>query len=146
VFFHADGLALGRGEALWARGAFGCLALGLLMAVPTIFTGLLDYLTLPADHPAVRAATLHMTLMLTATGAFMTSLVLRTGVSPPTGGRWLAALVFSGVGLAALILGAWWGGELVFRYGVGTRAFDFSGEMPGPRPGAPSWRRPDGVP
>ncbi|GBC85556.1 hypothetical protein HRbin11_02006 [bacterium HR11] len=130
----ADGLTLGFGPSPWERWAFGCLALGLLMAVPTILTGLLDYLALPADHPAVRAATVHMTLMLTATGAFTTSLVLRVGVSPPTGVRWLAALVFSGAGLAALVVGGWWGGELVLRYGVGTRVFDFSGVRPQDRP------------
>lgn len=131
----ADALAIGHGGAVWARWAFVCLALGLLTSVPTVLTGLLDYLALPADHPAVRTATVHMVLMLTATGAFTTSFVLRTGTPAPTGGRWLAALVSSVVGLIALVVGAWWGGELVFRHGVGTQAFDFPAEKPQDRDG-----------
>lgn len=113
-----DALAWLSPDPLWWQLGYWCLALGLLAALPAIFAGLLDYLGLARDDPALDAATAHMLVMLTATAAFAAGWLLRARVgaaaAPPV---WAFASEIGGVLLLAL--GGWLGGTLVYRYGLG---------------------------
>jgi uncharacterized membrane protein len=71
------------------------------------------------SSPAEKAALRHMALMLTALGAYGMSLVFRHGSSAPEGALLVATLACDGVGVSALTVGGHFGGELVYRYGIG---------------------------
>ncbi len=111
-----DALGWWRGDALWWQMSYWSLALGATMAVLAAVTGFLEYLGLPPGVRAMQTATAHMLVMLTATGAFVASWLLRSGTAaaPPP-----FAVGLSLAGLLLLLVGGWLGGTLVYRYGVG---------------------------
>jgi len=105
-------------EVLWSQMSYWCLALGLAAALPAVATGLIEFLALRADDPAIDTATAHMMAMAGAAALFGASWVVRTktgAAMAPTG--WALSLSF--VGAAVLAVGGWLGGTLVYRYGVG---------------------------
>lgn len=114
-----DVVGLWGGDPLWWQLSFWCLALGLIAALPAIAAGLLDYASLPNDHPALGTANAHLLIMSGATTVFLVSLLVRAGpaAAPPPSS--MVALSFSLVGMALLLVGAWLGGALVYRHGVG---------------------------
>ena len=61
----------------------------------------------------------HMLLMGSAFAVYVTELVVRAGPLMPQGGRLYAVLCLSTVGLVLLAAGGWYGGRLVYQYGVG---------------------------
>jgi uncharacterized membrane protein len=115
-----DVLGLLRPEPVWWLVGFWTLAAGLVVAVPAAIAGLTDYVTLGQDHPAQPAATRHMILMLTAVSIGVVRLVLQGGPEAPENGAWLVGA--SVLAAAVVTFGARVGGQLVYRYGVGTRA------------------------
>lgn len=139
--FAVDGAALLTGDASWWRVSFWAVAAGLVAAVPTACAGLVDLAALagdgdeerssaagqattePAMHgarAAMKTGVTHMLLMLAAVGFFTADLALRGGPAAPSGSRLAAVLVVDGLGAALLVIGGWYGGELVFRHGVGS--------------------------
>ena len=109
--------ALGLEERQMAHGALIAISVGLLLAVPTAVTGLLDWLQLDAGTPRRTVATLHLLTMVAATLVFAGArLAQRPGYLDgriETLGLWL------GVGAELLLtLGGYLGGALVFAYGV----------------------------
>jgi uncharacterized membrane protein len=116
-----DGGALLVGSAwLWDVGHWALVA-GVIAAALAALAGLLDYLGLQETKPqAVRTATVHLMVMLTVTLVAVVALLFRS-VQPPRDG---AALVLSAGTLilvaAGLGVGGWFGGHLVFHYGVGV--------------------------
>lgn len=113
----ADLVGLWRGREIYGQFAFWAIALGLIIAAPTIVTGLIDYAAIAQQHPALESATWHMWIMLSAATAYACSFIARLGHSPSIG----LAVGLSVLGLLLLLLGGWFGGELVFRHGVGSR-------------------------
>jgi uncharacterized membrane protein len=82
-------------------------------AAATLMAGLvgwIDWLTVPSDHPVRRPATIHGIINTTA-------LVALVGAVPP-GRRRLKLLAASEM---AILVGAWIGGDLVFRHGWRVR-------------------------
>jgi uncharacterized membrane protein len=103
---------------LWWQMSYWCLALGLVAALPTIATGVLEFLAIEPGDAAIDTATMHMMAMLSAAAIFGASWVLRAkagAATAPTG--WALALAF--VGAAVLAVGGWLGGTLVYRHGIG---------------------------
>ena len=78
------------------------------MAAATV--GWIDWLTIPADHPARRPATIH--------GIVNTAAVVAVAAALPAGRHRLRLL---GTASAAIFVGAWIGGDLVFRHGWRVR-------------------------
>ena len=107
------------GAELWWQIGFWCLVAGTVMAVPAALAGLLDFAALDKAHPAEGAAMRHMLLMGSAFAVYVTELVVRAGPLMPQGGRLYAVLCLSTVGLVLLAAGGWYGGRLVYQYGVG---------------------------
>jgi hypothetical protein len=62
--------ALGVEEEQMAHGVLLAISGGLLLAVPTALTGLLDWLDLPKGTPLKTVATVHLATMVAATVAF----------------------------------------------------------------------------
>jgi uncharacterized membrane protein len=114
-----DFMAVWHGQTVYRQSAFWAIAVGLIMAIPTIVTGLMDYAAIPQRHPALKVATWHMGIMLSAATAYAGSLIIRIGHSP-SGFSIATAIGLSVLGLCLLLIGGWFGGELVFRHGVGS--------------------------
>lgn len=96
----------GRPAADWL------VALGVLSALPTAAAGLNDWATL--DRPARRLGLVHATTNVAATGLFATSWLARKA-----GRRFLGrSLALAGYGTVSV--GAFLGGHLSFRRGVGV--------------------------
>lgn len=117
----ADLARIWRGHEIYGQFAFWAIALGLIIAAPTVVTGLLDYAAIPQQHPALKAATWHMWIMLSAATLYACSFIARLGHSPSTGLSSAIAVGLSVLGLLLLLVGGWFGGELVFRHGIGSR-------------------------
>jgi uncharacterized membrane protein len=109
--------ALGVEEEQMAHGSLLAISFGLVLALPTAITGLLDWLDIPKGTPARTVATLHLFAMVTATVLFaLTWLAQRPGYDDDEV-RTLA-LVLGLVSETALAIGGNIGGANVFVYGV----------------------------
>jgi uncharacterized membrane protein len=109
--------ALGVEEEQMAHGSLLAISGGLLLALPTALTGLLDWLDIPRGTPARTTATVHLLTMLSATILFaLTWIVQLDGYKDDTvrTGAWVL-----GVGAESLLAaGGYIGGTVVFVYGV----------------------------
>lgn len=114
-----DLLELFRPGVVPAPVTFFALAAGLAVALPTAAAGFIDYVALDDASPAARAALFHLSWVLGAVAVAAAALFLRASPSAPVS---LLALGVEGAGALLLGIGAWWGGELVFRHHVGSAA------------------------
>jgi uncharacterized membrane protein len=109
--------ALGVEEEQMAHGSLLALSGGLILAIPTALTGLLDWLSIEKGTPARTTATIHLFTMLSATVLFaLTWLVQLDGYKDDVikTGAWIL-----GIGAEALLAaGGYIGGSLVFVYGI----------------------------
>jgi hypothetical protein len=80
------------------------------VAVSAATVGWIDWLTIPADHPARRPATIHGIVNTTAVVAVAAALPARR-----------LRLGLLGAATATIVVGAWIGGDLVFRHGWRVR-------------------------
>lgn len=99
-----------------AHGGLLALSGGLIVAVPTALTGLVDWLDMDRGTQARRTATFHLVLMVVATVVFAVAWILqRPGYvdGEVTTGGWVVAAI------AELVLaaGGYVGGTVVFHYG-----------------------------
>jgi uncharacterized membrane protein len=137
-----DVVALVSGNRFWWMVSFGTVVAGLVAAVPTAAAGLIDYGTSPEGQPALRTGTIHMVLMLTAVACFGIELLLR-GTSVPQGALLLSTVGLDALGAGILVMGGWFGGELVFGHGLGVRRSRGTSQIPESNPAvSPSPRRP----
>jgi uncharacterized membrane protein len=107
----------GLEEEAMAKGALLAISGGLLVAVPTSLTGLLDWADLSKGSRARTLANYHLTVMILATVTFAVTWVLqRPGYldSEVT----LEGLVAGCAALGLLTLGGTLGGALAYVYGV----------------------------
>jgi|SRR5581483_864338 len=121
MFVLASGLSvlgkLGVAEGKLGPAAWLALVGGLIAAAPTAVTGFADWVTIEWGSPAWRAATIHLSAMVTAVALFGVAAWLqwpgyRHG-EVTTGGLALAL-----AGLAVLVAGGWYGGAVVFVHGM----------------------------
>jgi uncharacterized membrane protein len=109
--------ALGLSEENLATAWWLALIAGLVVTGPTALAGLADWLVIPRGTPLWRTATLHLTVMVTATVFFLIAAIAGHGdyVDKTVGG---VPLVLTLIGFALLTLGGWLGGAIVFTYGM----------------------------
>lgn len=121
MFVLAAGLSvLGRvGVAERKLGPAAWLALigGLLVALPTAVTGLADWIAIEWGSPVWRTATVHLTAMVTAVSLFAVAAWLQWP-GYQRGSVTTSGLVLALLGLAALTVGGWYGGTVVFKHGL----------------------------
>jgi uncharacterized membrane protein len=121
MFTLAAGLAvIGYAGAIEDAAGKGCwLALigGLAVAVPTAATGFGDWLGLDWGSPRWRAATIHLTAMVSAVALFAVAAWLQHA-GYAHGDVTLGGVIFSVLGFIALTVGGWFGGSVVFVHGV----------------------------
>jgi uncharacterized membrane protein len=108
--------ALGLQKTEMAHGALIAISGGLIVAVPTALTGLLDWLKIEPGTPKRTVATVHLLTMVTATVLFaVTWLLARPGYNHGNilTRTWIVALIAE----AVLAVGGYLGGTIVFVYG-----------------------------
>jgi uncharacterized membrane protein len=108
--------AAGLEEPAMARGALLATSAGLILAPPTMLTGLLDWRDLTRETPTRTLANLHLAAMLAATAAFAVSW-FPGRVGYHDGRVHTAALILALAGEALLLAGGYLGGALVYVHG-----------------------------
>ncbi len=93
------------------------LVAGLIVSAPTALAGFVDWLDIPTGTPLWRTATLHLSVMLTATILFAVTAGAGHSdyVDGTIGG---GSLILMLVAFATLTLGGWFGGAIVFVHGM----------------------------
>jgi uncharacterized membrane protein len=109
--------AAGFQEAVMATASVITIGIGLIAAIPTIITGLVDLFGIPADAPARALGWWHLTLMSSATGMFAGTFRLQLA------GYYDGKIIISAVTLGViswilLLAGGYLGGAITFVYGV----------------------------
>jgi uncharacterized membrane protein len=109
--------AAGVAEEALAKGWWITLLIGLGFGALAAMTGLLDWLSITRGTPLWRTATTHMAVMILATLLFAAAAVVGySGYDDGDIGVGALALVLSG--FAALTVGGWLGGAIVFVHGM----------------------------
>jgi uncharacterized membrane protein len=108
---------LGISEHNMATAWWLALVAGLIVSAPTALAGFVDWLDIPTGTPLWRTATLHLSVMLTATIVF--AITAGAGhsdyVDGSIGG---GSLILTLVAFGTLTLGGWLGGAIVFVHGM----------------------------
>jgi uncharacterized membrane protein len=107
----------GVSTARTTTGWWLAVLVALCLTVPTAITGLADWLEITRGTPLWQVATAHMVAMVTASVFFLAALLVGHGdyTAASLGGGPLALTL---IGFAALTLGGWLGGTIVFVYGM----------------------------
>ena len=96
------------------------IAAGCLGALAAAIPGIIDWLSIE-NGDVKKVANWHARLNITALVVFAISLFLRLGSYSHLVGRKLTIpILLSLVGVILIAISGWLGGELVFRYGMGT--------------------------
>jgi hypothetical protein len=109
--------AAGVAEAELAKGWWIALLVGLAFGALAALTGLIDWFTITWGTPLWRTATFHMLVMISATLLFVIAAILGRG-SYDDGEVRAGSVVLMLLGFAALTLGGWLGGSIVFVHGM----------------------------
>jgi uncharacterized membrane protein len=111
-----DVVGLWRGNSHWFVSSFWMIIVGVASGLLAAVFGLIDWLAIPPGTRAKAVGLWHAIANVTVLLFFAISWVLRRP-SPQQPGS--AALALSFCGVAVALVGAWLGGELVDRLGVG---------------------------
>jgi len=117
VSFAFDVVSRIHPDETLARAAFYNVAVGLAMAAGAVVTGLVDYLPMVSGSRKKRLGTYHLLAQAPAMALFAVSLALR-GADFNADRTGLAPLVLAGVGTLGIMVGNYFGGELVYRQGM----------------------------
>lgn len=114
----SDVVRLITGDLFWSRVAFWLAFVGCVFAIVAAIPGFIDWLFVPRGTRARRVGAIHLAVNLTAVALFILSVILRLqhGASAfaPVG------FVLAIVGALVLLVGGWFGGELVERLTIGV--------------------------
>lgn len=115
TFGDVASLWLGK-QAWWWSGV--SLSIGTVTAILAMITGMIELLRISNQQQALSVAERHMQLIFLAWALYTASLLLRienfTLQAPST-----IEIVLSCFGLLTLLIGAWFGAQLVYKYRVG---------------------------
>jgi uncharacterized membrane protein len=126
IIGKAGGIPLAAGKGMWLA-----LIGGLIAAVPTALTGLVDWLSIEWGSPRWRTATLHLTAMVSSVALFALA-AWRQYHGYQHGDVTTAGLILTLCGAGVLTLGGWLGGSLVFVHGTRVLTAPADGQPPEP--------------
>ena len=115
IFDFADIIG---GPAMLGEVAYWNIVAGLIGGVLAAAAGLVDYVAIPAGTRAKRVGTAHALINLAVMVLFAVSWLVRMGAERHAAGGGMFTLEL--LALAGGAVGAWLGGELVDRLGVGV--------------------------
>ncbi|HET7627281.1 MAG TPA: DUF2231 domain-containing protein [Bacillales bacterium] len=116
-----DLIAVWTDDSIWWELGFWCAAAGVAFAFFAAVPGFIDYIFISDKPAAEKAALFHMVIMLTAVAFVAVSVLLRIHDHSPEGVKIFLSLCFSLFGVAGLVIGGWFGGELVYRHQIGRK-------------------------
>jgi uncharacterized membrane protein len=108
----------GNDGAVYARGAYWLVGIGIAGALVAALFGFLDLLAIPRNTRAFRTGLTHMALNLSVVVLFVIGFLLRHSHVSDASGTPLGLLILSAIALAILGVSGWLGGKLTYRYGV----------------------------
>ncbi len=100
-----------------AQAGFLAIAIGLIVALPTVITGFADYFSIPRGTGLRRMANIHWVVMASGTAAFLAAASLLWQTFDEGTVSATAALVTLGA-FGLLVIGGYVGGTMVFEYGM----------------------------
>lgn len=108
--------AFGDDPAVFARGAYWLIVIGVVGALLAAVFGLMDLLAIPRGTRAFRTALTHMVINVAVVVLFVVNDALRQaqGVDDASG----AGIALTVVALGMLGVSGWLGGKLAYSYGV----------------------------
>ncbi|MGZ3707741.1 MAG: DUF2231 domain-containing protein [Bdellovibrionota bacterium] len=112
-----DIVFLTSGSASWATASFYTMGIGLAGVVLAVPAGLADYLDIPSNTRVKQIATTHMLMNFGVFALYVANLILRMGSQIVTGPELLISLA----SVALLGVSGYFGGLLVYQYGIGHR-------------------------
>jgi uncharacterized membrane protein len=118
--FVADLVYLGTDDLTWYYISFWTGIAAIVTALMAALPGFGDYATMAVHSRAMGIATLHMLLNLGIVGLFLAAAVLQIGEGAVAGARLSAVVVLHAVGVGALALSGWLGGQMVYRHHLGV--------------------------
>lgn len=138
--FVFDVAALVTGSQMWFVMSFWTLLIGVCAGIVSALTGVYDYLTLRMSGQARQTATIHLVLNVMLMTLFIISLILKAeyaaaGLMIVPAGRVLSTFILDLIAVTLLLVSGWYGGEIVYRHGVGVLEEAADGLRPRPAPG-----------
>jgi uncharacterized membrane protein/ketosteroid isomerase-like protein len=127
LLFVALAPAGGRADSLRHAGDW-MIFFGAVAAVATVAAGFQAYYSVDHDAPSHAAMTTHRNWAIPTAAALLAFAGWRYWKRKSKPGVLFAALFVAAIGLLSVT--AWWGGRLVYHYGIGVRALPVS-EGPG---------------
>ena len=115
--FVFDIVSLFHADITLTRAAFYNIAFGLSVAGLAAITGLVDYLPMIGGSRKKQLGTYHLVAQLVAVSVFALNLLVRAFDYDATQTP-MAALLLAGVGTAAIGIGNYFGGTLVYQQGM----------------------------
>lgn len=124
IGLFAGGALFDIGALLWPEAnlqtvSFFCIAVGLVIGVATMLFGFMDYVSLGSEPANLQKAERHGLIQLSAWILFLIAFLLKLpdypDLLPPS--AWM--LLLEVVGLLMVFTGNHFGGELVYKQGVG---------------------------
>lgn len=103
-------------DGFWAIGSKWLVAAGLVTGLAAAIAGLVDFFTI--ERARVTAGWAHLAANTAVLGLALVSVLLRW--SDPEAAVLPSGLVLSGVIAGLLVVAGWFGGELAYRYRIGT--------------------------
>ncbi|MDX1617816.1 MAG: DUF2231 domain-containing protein [Balneolaceae bacterium] len=120
LLFDLAGLWLSK-PTLYAA-SFYCIGTGLAGGTLAAAFGLVDYVRLKNRQKLFQKASLHALLQFSVLILFAVVFGLRYERTSELAAPEITEIAVSGLGVLAMIVGNYLGGDLVFRYGVGVNA------------------------
>ena len=100
------------------------LLLGFFAIIGTVITGLIDEESVPHTGEVHEIVEIHETLGLTALGIFILLFLLRTLIRVDILKKYTTiAIIVWIIGVTVIFTGGFFGGKMVYEYGVGVKSF-----------------------
>lgn len=106
-------------EPVWWQVSWWLLAIGCLTGLMAMLAGIIDLLTIPAEHAAQATAQRHLLLMASAWTVLLLDLLIRPYAAVPVAWNIWAGFALSVTGWGLILVGAYFGAQLVYQHGVG---------------------------
>lgn|SRR5579871_3123493 len=94
---------------------------GLVMAMLAMLAGLLELRAIDSRSEAMRVATWHMMIMATAWVCFLLALMVSISAGSDRATAQMSAAACALVGFVLMGVGGWYGGRLVYAFGVAVK-------------------------
>lgn len=107
-------------ELIWLEISHKVLLIGLLTSLLPISTGLIELLSIDSKKDReIKTAFVHMSIMFLSVLIYFISYIFRKPPGEITASNFIIFYLIEFTGLLFLLIGGWFGGELVYKYKIG---------------------------